>query len=169
MPLINVTIGPFEAVYIGNAGQSAKLTRIWNLRKNGANIKEGMETEFNPLTLGADQAGNHIYRVTLTFIAGEDMPKRIARGLGIADDINTDVGNQHYSLFLLHPNYDIKESWYFPSIRSEIELNLNAEKTQTTDIPILLTAEHFDKTYDLAYNNTPYALQSAMGTQYPFA
>lgn len=163
MPTPSVLVAPFEGAYIGNYGSLSKMTQIHAIRTEGAKIEEAWPTEYNTATKTAEGVGNHIIKVTLTFLYDDDMATRLSRGLSITASINDHPSNQEYLLFLVHPNYTGKHSYWFPKIRTVQSYEKNYEKGRPTQLAVEFIAEDRDPDVVLHLKDTVAALQAVIG------
>ena len=116
MPLYSETwVAPFEAVYIGDYGSNSVLTRIDAVRTEGARFSQRMETEYTPLIDAEEQVGDVVIECQLSFFENDQI-KKLVRGVSIAGSPTAALGTQQYSVFLVHPNYTARQSYWLPQV-----------------------------------------------------
>jgi hypothetical protein len=163
MPSQTVVIAPFEAVYIGNYGGIVPLTRLNAMRTEGARIQETLPTEYTSTTDIDEIVGNHAATITLSFLAVDDIIVRLARGLSITASTTANPNMQQYSLFVVHPAYDTKNSYWFPQIRTLKTMELSYTKSNATALQVQFTTEFRDPAKAIIEKNTVAALLTSIG------
>lgn len=159
--------GAFAACYAGDTGVSTVLSKINNLRTDGAVIKDELPTVYLPVLNTSIQNGLHRVSVSITFYNPDDTLVKLSRGIaltGLADD---PIDQKKYVLLLLHRDPNIKQSYLFPDIRTEKIMEIPYLKTAGSAIKIDFIAEHRDVTVDLIYKDTHAVLKSILGSRSP--
>lgn len=128
-------VAPFQGMYVGDYGASITLTRVSAVRTGGAKMSVSVETEYTPLIDNEEQVGDVIVTCTVNFLH-DDMAKRFVRGLAVAASLPGTIGNAQYSIFLVHPSYDTKQSYWLPQMGVKKNLDMTAAKDQASIIPI---------------------------------
>jgi hypothetical protein len=127
------TIGPFSAVYVGNATSSEPLTLIDAERTEGAIYTYSQPLRWIQSIKKYRPAGNAKFKLDMTFYHGEsDILTKLALGASL-DAANTNRadkpgGQQQYTLFAAHVSEDIKMSLYIPVIETERNYSLPTGK-----------------------------------------
>ena len=167
MSLINIPIFAFQGVFIGNAGASAVLTQMAEVRTNGAALTETMPTDYRQVLNNRIQSDNHSFNVVLSFYSDDPLTAKVSRGQSItAPYINTAPGNQQYALLLVDP--EGTDSFYFPSLSTIKTRGLNYDKNKPTVTEITFRCENRNPNVTLFYQDTISSLITIMGSQSPF-
>lgn len=170
MPAIKPVIAPFSSAFVGNYGDSVVMTRLASLRTGGALIREEFPTSpaLRALDYNVVQSGNWTVRITLTFLKdSSDLLVRLCRGLTISADLNSPPGTNQYTLLLISPNPDQKDSYFFPRVRTEKVREVNYSKSNATALQITFIAEDRNPNNAIIYANTSAGLVSTMGSISP--
>lgn len=142
MSLVTPTVFAFAGVYIGDYGVSVPMTSVRALRTRGARISSGYPTTYIPALGKYIRSGNLLTTCTLAFYSDDDTICRVAMGLSVtAPDINTEPGDQQYSLLLVAPDKTQASSWYFPLMQTKRVVELNYEKQNLTVLQITFAVE----------------------------
>jgi hypothetical protein len=116
MPSLDLVIGAIGAVYIGNAGDSAKMKRFAEFRVAGCPIAERLEKTYCDLIEDEEQDGYLVTEFSLTFLEG-DMVRRVLRRLSVTEsNLNSPHGDQKYDMLLVFPIAELKESFLFEDV-----------------------------------------------------
>ncbi len=167
MPSINPIIQPFSAIYIGDYTSSSALTRISDLRTQGAVIEDSVPMQFIPSLGRRCQAGNHLVTVTLIFYPDSDLLTRIKKGISVSGDETGDMGKTQYSLFLLSPDLTDKHSYYLPRVDTDRVYRINYQKDSAATVAVEFVAEDRSVQTDIIYKNTASVLDGIMGSKSP--
>lgn len=165
MPLQNTPIGPFAALYVGLTGQASALTQVNSIRTNGADLSEGLPSEYVVSIDGPIQVGNHVASVTLEFLGTADETTCLVKGLPLGSDINSYMAQSQYALLLV--TGEGSDNYYFPKVRTERTYRRSYNKRAATTTAIVFTAENRDVTTPIIYKGTLALMASAAGAQYP--
>lgn len=165
--MIQITpIGAFTACYVGLYGQTTPLSQLVSVRTEGAEVGEDLPTDFVLSLDSPVQSGNHIVRVTLSFLSTSKELTALVRGLlPGASDINTPIGQTQYSLMLVTGIG--QDNYYFPQVRTEKTYKRTYSKKSPTVTSIVFIAEKRDVTVNIINKGTLAELSAIMTTAYP--
>lgn len=170
MPVLKPVIAPFSSCFVGNYGDSAVLTRITSFRVQGATIREELPTSpaLRCLDYNVVQSDNWTVKVTLTFLKdNDDMVTRLCRGLTISQSINSPPATNQYQLLLLAPDSDVKESYYFPRVRTDKVREIGYSKNNASVLSVTFIAEERNVNNPILYIDTYANLATVMGSVSP--
>lgn len=168
MAIINIPVGSFSSIYIGDYGSSSVMTPITSIRTVGCSIKEELPTAYFTCLDNAIQSGNHIIKVSLTFYGLDDLLVRLAHGLTISETVSNPIGSNQYQLLLLSGDPLTKTSFYFPKIRTEKVMEFAYNKGSATALQLSFTAENRNVNTVLMYKDTQASLKTTMSSISPY-
>lgn len=167
MPSIQPVIQPFAAIYIGDYSASAVLTRIDDLRTNGAVVEDSLPTSFVSSLGRRVQSGNHLVTVTLIFYPDSELVTRIKKGISVSGDETGDFAFGQYSLFLRSPDDTDTHSYYLPRVDTDRVYRVNYQKDTATTVAVDFIAEARSVSDNIIYKDTVSSLDSTMGSKSP--
>lgn len=169
MPNPNTSVFSFAAAFIGDAApNTAQLSRIVDLRTNGATISSSIPTEHLVVTKNDVQTGNQIVQVRLSFYSTSDLMVRLAKGISITGDPDGTPAAQKYSLLLLAPSDSTRDSYYFPDLKTEKIYNIDVLKDAAKIIEIKFEQEDPSVAVKLMRKGTYAELKAIMGSRSPY-
>lgn len=168
MPTFNFNIGPFSSIYVGLSNSSDVLTPITAITTGPITFVENTPEAFLPGIQTTIQSGQHEVSVNATFYNDDDLVLRLARGLDLlSGNIDDPPEFNTYSLLLLHPDENIKSSYYLPQVRVVHNISLNYEKTRCTEMSLTFTWQDRNRYNRIYYQDTYDNLAAIMGFRSP--
>lgn len=161
----------FSASYIGNtAPASSQLTRIPNISTESVPIRDTTPTEYLPWLDQVVVTGPRSVTVSLQYyeISASRLVDVVSKAISVDGGFG-DVSNlQLYSLFLLAPEDDKDDSWYFPKVKAEFDYNAAFSKDNGIVIPLSFSILVNDLDTIPYYKDTVDNLITVMGSRSPF-
>lgn len=170
MSILKPTIGPFAAVYIGDASSGSVLVPIQTTRTQGATLNESVPGQFLDVAGCEVQADRHKVEITLNFLGDDPLVTKVARGMSTtasAEDGTPDFTK--YTLLCVFPDEDANHSYLFPSVYTHRTFNQTYSKSQASVLSITFACENRDRTTALFYKgNLAYIITKIAGGRSPF-
>lgn len=160
----------FDAIYLGDcAPASGILSRIPDLRTNGVVINDITPTERIPWLNITCLTGNRVVTVETQYYdsSSSDLVDLAAKGISLTGSLNSPSSLQNYSLFLLSPETEGKDNFYFPIVRTKIEYTKAFKKDGGIVVPVTFLIEANDLISNLYNCGTADELDTLMGIRSP--
>lgn len=148
MPGISPSVYTFASIYLGDAAPaSGQLINVPNIRTQGVRITDSTPSVFFPwLSLSAMSDLREVRVETQYYDTSTvNIVELASKGISLSGDISDPSDLQMYSLLLVSPNENSRESFYFPNVRTEI----NYSASYTKDNGIVVPVSFFIQTEDL--------------------
>lgn len=145
MSVLNLPSGPYTSCWIGDYGagfSSQVLVKISSIRVDGTAISDVTETEWVQSLGTRAQTGPREIKFQLSFYTDNSMPYRLCRNIRTTDSLNTTSDPSYQYVLMLINSDTTKNSWLFPQISAELDLevNYNKDKPTTTVVNFVATA-----------------------------
>jgi hypothetical protein len=164
-----LTIGPFTAIWVGDADDTDVLERINLERTGGGTLTYSTPEAYLDCVNNTVQAGRAALQVTLRFASTDAEAIKLAMGnLLSATNADDPSAFAQYAVVLLHPDTTRRESIYIPRCWTKKELNLGYTKNDITSTPIQFQATNRDRFTQLFYRRTKAEIATLLDTRSPF-
>lgn len=166
----NPRVFVFDSIYLGDCSPaSGVLSLVPNIRTDGVSINDVTPTERIPWLNITCLTGNRVVTVETQYYdsSSSDLVDLAAKGISLAGNINGPSTLQSYSLFLLSPEPNGTDNFYFPIVRTKIEYNKAFKKDAGIVVPVTFLIEANDLTSNLYNSDTVNNLVTLMGARSP--
>lgn len=156
MPLKKPPIGPFSAVYVGDAPPSVDpLTKILAKRTEGGFVNANTPEQWVPIIKNTAQSGEVEFRFECTFFQAGNQVIKLGMGNSLSTPREDDPSSfALYTVLLLDEDEDAPESIFIPVCRTVKTVGLNREKKVVRKLKVTFTYQERDRSIKLWYKDT---------------
>lgn len=172
MPPPKITIGPFVAIWVGKADDSAVLSRVNLQTTAGGTVRKVTPGTYVDCLDNEIQSGRVLIEVGIKFGETDHRAVKLAMGSYLdAAQQDDPSGFAVYSVVLLHHDVNVQESIYLPRVMTKKDWLLNKSKRDLSITPVNFYATHrnrFIEPYRL-YKRTRAEIHTLLGSRSPFS
>lgn len=170
MPGISPSVYTFASIYLGDAAPaSGQLVNVPNIRTQGVRISDTTPSTYFPWLGISGMDGLREVRVETQYYdsSSSSIVELASRGVSLSGDLNDPSDLQLYSLLMVSPNEDVRESYYFPVVRTEIDYSAAFLKDAGIVVPVTFFIQVEDLTKEPYSKETVANLITEMGSRSP--
>lgn len=168
MPLLDVHIGPFSAVYVGLATGVDVLTQLTGVTTGANRVSVNIPETFNYSLNNSLQSGPVQIKADLTFLSDDPDAWRLAYGNWLTASYE-DSSSQFVTLTLLmiHPDEDSESSVLIPVCYALKSIQSDYSKTSATTLGVSFVWQDLNRYNVIYYKRSASDLATILGPRSP--
>lgn len=169
MPLTDIHIGPFAAIYIGDAASSMQvLEQLSSIPTDVQRVSYNVTQQFEYVINSSVQNGPATVTANLRFLSDDSNVIKIANGNWIDaayDDTPSEF--KEYTLLLVHPDTEAPSSILIPICYTTKVVDLEYSKGSPTQTGIVFEYKNRNRFTPIYYKRTAQELSDILGVRSP--